>query len=148
MFKLVFTAVLLASVGAHAFQLPQAGFTDAETRARVVMAAQEMRQEPNFTKRYEHLLNLENFVNQKLETVELPDFNTVEENDPRLTNYTSLNEFDNNLELVKQNLRVPNTTCAQVQQEVIKTSGSNSVDPEQAPETYMTMELVKALCSQ
>jgi|GEM_PF-5090608 hypothetical protein len=146
MFKLVFAAILLMSAGAQAFQLPNAGFSDQETRMRVADAYQQMRQEPNFTKRYEHLLDLEKFVNNKVQTVELPDFDTVQENDPILKNYTSLNEFDNNLELVKQNLRVPNTTCASVQNDLIKTSGSNSVHPEDAPETYITLQLVRALC--
>jgi len=148
MFKLVFAAILFASVSAHAFQLPEAGFTDVATRMKLAESVKAMRAEPDFSKRYEHLIDLEKFVNDRVQTVEIPDFDTVEVHDPMLENYTSLNEFDNNLELVKQNLSAPNTTCAKIAKEVQKTAGSENASAEEAPETYMTLEVVKALCKQ
>lgn len=148
MFKLAIATILFASLNAHALDLPQAGFHDVQTRDEIKKTVTSMRQTGDFASKYSALVDLEAFVNKRVEAAseEIPNMFEVKENDPALANYVSLNEFDVNLENLKQTLDVQ-TNCRLIEREIRRVTNTGGSNPEEAPEAFITMEIAKAVCN-
>jgi hypothetical protein len=146
MSKLILAAFLFCAVNAQALSLPSAGFSDTEIREKVQATVTAMNQTNDLGQRFERLVELQTAVETKLRTMPLPDFETVDSNDPGMRNYTSLNEFTTDLDVLANTVRSTGS-CQNVHAEILKvTNTDDNASAERAPETYITRQIAKALC--
>jgi hypothetical protein len=146
MSKLILAAFLFCAVNAQALNLPSTGFSDSEIRAKVQDTVTAMNQTNDIRQRYQLLVELHTAVDTKVKTMPLPDFATVDANDPEMRNYTSLNEFVTDLEVLANSVR-SSGSCLNAHEEILKvTNTADNASAESAPETYITKQIEKALC--
>ncbi|MNK11924.1 hypothetical protein D3C87_299750 [compost metagenome] len=96
--------------------------------------------------RMEKLSELKQFVNHRLNTIELPpDLLKVRDDDPILESFRSLNEFEGYLDLISMT-RIHGQNCAKAEIKVLAaTAGKDSNYV--SPEAQVALDLLKSICS-
>lgn len=118
-------------------------FTDPATLMAVEVAHQEMREARQFSTRMSSLAALRKLVNERLNTIDLPNPLSLPDNDPRIENFRSLNEFEGYLDLMITR-RVSIGDCSQIAQNIRSSSSKAQV----AAEAQTALDLLKSACAQ
>jgi hypothetical protein len=134
---------LITKVLAVAIFIPSLAwsFSDPVTMMAVEVAHQEIQQATRFSTKMRSILHLRKLVNERLNTMDIPNPLLLANNDPRLEDFRSLNEFEGYLDLmVSQRVNADDCSrlAAQIRMSAVNTRASS--------EAQVALDLLKAIC--
>lgn len=116
-------------------------FTDPVTVMAVEVAHQEIQQATRFSTKMQAVFHLRKLVNERLNTIDIPNPLALQDNDPRLEDFRSLNEFEGYLDLmVGQRMNIKD--CANIGANI----RSAAVSTQASSESKVALDLLKAVC--
>ena len=116
-------------------------FSDPVTLMAVEVAHQEISQATQFSAKMQSVLHLRKLVNERLNTIDMPNPLTLADNDPRIENFRSLNEFEGYLDLMVGQ-RVNVRDCTKLATNIT----SAAVNTQASSEAQIALGLLKAVC--